>query len=174
VWGSASQKLKLVHTNAFKTPPSGAFFMPFSSSPFGKGRGEVLHFADFAMFATLLNILSIVCCCFLIFANICQDNIIIMATQFGVRIRELRTKQNMLLRQLASKLDVDTSIISKVERGDRQLKKEQIPLLAEILNADKEELLMLWLADQLYNVIEGEPMADEALKSVTKKLKKEK
>jgi len=97
-----------------------------------------------------------------------------MTTQFGVRIRELRTKQNMLLRQLASKLDVDTSIISKIERGDRQLKKEQIPLLAEILSAEKEELLTLWLADQLYNVIEGEPMADEALKSVTKKLKKEK
>jgi len=97
-----------------------------------------------------------------------------MTTQFGVRIRELRTKQNMLLRQLASKLDVDTSIISKIERGDRQLKKEQIPLLAQILSAEKEELLTLWLADQLYNVIEGEPMADEALKSVTKKLKKEK
>jgi len=47
-----------------------------------------------------------------------------MTTQFGSRIRELRTKQKMLLRQLASRLDVDTSIISKVERGDRQLKKE--------------------------------------------------
>ena len=97
-----------------------------------------------------------------------------MATQFGERIRELRTKQNMLLRQLASKLDLDTSIISKVERGDRQLKKEQIPALAEILNADKEELLMLWLADQVYGVIQGEAMADEALKSVSKKLKKAK
>jgi transcriptional regulator with XRE-family HTH domain len=109
-----------------------------------------------------------------IFANICQDTYFIMATQFGERIRELRTKQSMLLRQLASKLDIDTSIISKVERGDRQLKKEQIPLLAEILNADKEELLMLWLADQVYGVIQGEPMADEALKSVSKILKKAK
>ncbi len=97
-----------------------------------------------------------------------------MATQFGERIRELRTKQNLLLRQLASQMDVDTSIISKVERGDRQLKKEQIPLLAQILKADKEELLMLWLADQVYNVIEGEPMADEALKSVSKKINKKK
>ena len=70
-----------------------------------------------------------------------------MATQFGERIRELRTKQNLLLRQLASLLDVDTSIISKVERGDRQLKKEQIPLLAQILKADVEELQTLWLAD---------------------------
>ena len=77
----------------------------------------------------------------------------------------------MLLRQLASLLDVDTSIISKVERGDRQLKKEQIPLLAQILKADVEELQILWLADQFYNMVQGEPMADEALKSVLKKLK---
>ena len=38
---------------------------------------------------------------------------------------------------------MDTSIISKVERGDRQLKKEQIPLLAQILKADVEELQTL-------------------------------
>ena len=86
-----------------------------------------------------------------------------MATQFGERIRELRTKQNMLLRQLASQLDVDTSIISKVERGDRQLKKEQIPLLAQILKADVEELQTLWLADQIYAVIKDEKMALKAI-----------
>lgn len=111
---------------------------------------------------------------FYIFANICQDNFIIMATQFGDKIRELRVKQNLLLRQVASKLDMDTSIISKIERGDRQLKKEQIPLLAQILKADIEELQTLWLADQLYNMVQGEPMADEALKSVSKKIKKAK
>jgi len=97
-----------------------------------------------------------------------------MATQFGERIRELRTKQKLLLRHVASKLDVDTSIISKIERGERPIKKEQIAVLAEILKADKIELETLWLADQLYNVIEGEPMADEALKSVSKKIKKSK
>jgi HTH-type transcriptional regulator, competence development regulator len=97
-----------------------------------------------------------------------------MPNQFGERIRELRTKQNMLLRQLASALDIDTSIISKIERGDRQLKKEQLPQITEILKADIEELQTLWLADQLYNMVQGEPMADEALKSVSKKLKKEK
>ena len=97
-----------------------------------------------------------------------------MATQFGKRIRELRTKNNLLLRQLASQLDVDASIVSKVELGDRQFFKEQIPLLAEILKADLEELQTLWLADQLYNMVQGEPMADEALKSVTKQIKKSK
>lgn len=86
-----------------------------------------------------------------------------MATQFGERIRELRTKQNLLLRQLASQLDVDTSIISKVERGDRQLKKEQIPLLAQILKADAEELQTLYLADQLNEIIKNEPLGKKAM-----------
>lgn len=95
-----------------------------------------------------------------------------MATQLGDKIRELRTKQNLLLRQVASKLDVDTSIISKMERGERPIKQEQIAILAYILQADKEELQTLWLADQLYSVIEGQPMADEALKSVSKKIKR--
>lgn len=95
-----------------------------------------------------------------------------MVTQFGEKIRILRTQQGMLLRHLASKLDVDTSIVSKIERGDRQLKKEQIPLLAEILQADKVELETLWLADQLMQLVKDEPTADEALKSVSKKIRK--
>lgn len=107
-----------------------------------------------------------------IFANICQDNYFIMATQLGDKIRELRTKQHLLLRQVASKLDVDTSIISKMERGERPTKKEQIAILADILKADKEELHTLWLADQVMDVIKDEPLADEALKSVSKKIKK--
>lgn len=80
----------------------------------------------------------------------------------------------MLLLQLVSQLDVDTSIISKLKRGDRQLKKEQIPLLVQIPKADVEELQTLWLANELYNMVQGEPMADEALKSVSKKIKRSK
>lgn len=94
-----------------------------------------------------------------------------MASQFGERIRELRTKQNLLLRQLASQLDVDTSIISKVERGDRQLKKEQIPLLAKILKADVEELQSLWLADQIYELVKDEKMANKAMQVAEEKIK---
>lgn len=94
-----------------------------------------------------------------------------MATQLGEKIRELRTKQSLLLRQVASILDVDTSIVSKMERGERPIKKEQLEILADILKADKEELQTLWLADQLYNVIEGQPMADAALESVFKNIK---
>lgn len=58
---------------------------------------------------------------FIIIANVCQDNNFIMATQIGDNLKELRTKQNLLLRQVVSKLEVDTSIISKMERGQRPI-----------------------------------------------------
>ena len=95
-----------------------------------------------------------------------------MASQFGQRIRELRTQNNLLLRQVASTINIDTALLSKIERGERPLKKEQIISLAKLFKVPTNELQTLWLADQLYNVIEGEPMADEALKSVSKKIKK--
>ena len=62
--------------------------------------------------------------------------------------------------------------MSKIERGERVLKKEQIPLLAKILKTDEDELMTLWLADQMYNVIDGEPLANEAIKQLTKNIKK--
>lgn len=97
-----------------------------------------------------------------------------MKSQFGEKIRTLRGKQNLFLRQVASLLEMDTAQLSKIEKGLRQLKREQIAIIAEILKADKDELLTLWLADQLMDVIKNEPLADEALKSVSKKIKKEK
>jgi len=95
-----------------------------------------------------------------------------MNSQFGVRVKELREKQKLFLRQVAPLLEMDAAQLSKIEKGTRQIKKEQIPILANILKTNKEELQTLWLADQLYNMIQGEPMADEALKSVSKKIKK--
>jgi HTH-type transcriptional regulator, competence development regulator len=94
-----------------------------------------------------------------------------MNNQFGDRIKALREKHSLYLRQVAAHLQMDTAQLSKIEKGVRTLKKEQIPFIAEILKADVEELQTLWLADQLYNMVEGEPMADEALKSVTKNIK---
>jgi len=93
-----------------------------------------------------------------------------VATQFGTRLRQLRVQQNLLLRQVAPLLEMDTPLLSKIERGERTAKKEQVSKLAEILKADKEELLTLWLADQVYDVIKNEDHADEALKSVSKKI----
>ena len=97
-----------------------------------------------------------------------------MTTQVGERIRALRTQQGLWLRQLASALEMDTALLSKIERGERLIKKEQVAQVATILKADAEELLTLWLADQVMDVLKDEKLADKALKTVSKNIKKKK
>ncbi len=69
----------------------------------------------------------------------------------------------MLLRQLASLLDMDTAQLSKIERGERNAKKETVLKLAEILKVVPDELLTLWLADQIYDVVKDENTALKAM-----------
>lgn len=95
-----------------------------------------------------------------------------MVSQFGNKIRQLREQQNLLLRQVAPLLEIDTPLLSKIERGERTAKKEIVSKLADILKTDKGELLTLWLADQVYDVVKGEDVANEAIKNVSKKIKK--
>jgi transcriptional regulator with XRE-family HTH domain len=89
-----------------------------------------------------------------------------MESQFGKRIRFLREKQQLLLRQVASKLEIDIAQLSKIEKGLRQLKREQIPILADILKVNDDELMILWLADQIYAVVKDEKLANEAMQVV--------
>jgi transcriptional regulator with XRE-family HTH domain len=93
-----------------------------------------------------------------------------MKSQFGERIRELREKQKLYLRQVAPLLDMDTAQLSKIEKGLRQLKREQIAIIAEILKTSSDELMTLWLADQIYAVVKDEKLANEAMQVAEQKL----
>ena len=75
---------------------------------------------------------------------------------FGNRIRELRDKQGVLQRQLAALLEIDTPMFSKIERGDRRAKREQVIKLAEYLHQDVKEMLTLWLADKDLDAVGAE------------------
>jgi len=43
---------------------------------------------------------------------------------FGERIKELRESKDLLQRQLAATLEIDTPMFSKIERGERRAKRE--------------------------------------------------
>jgi transcriptional regulator with XRE-family HTH domain len=86
-----------------------------------------------------------------------------VANQFGDRVRQLREQQKLLLRQVAPLLEIDTPLLSKIERGERMAKKEQVVKLAEILKVDKDELLTLWLADQIVDIANDEDVALKAM-----------
>jgi transcriptional regulator with XRE-family HTH domain len=55
---------------------------------------------------------------------------------FANRIRELSESKQMLQRHISAALDIDNAMYCKIERGDRQAKREQIPLIAEILQTE--------------------------------------
>ncbi len=91
---------------------------------------------------------------------------------FGDRIKQLRESQNLLQRQLAATLEIDTPMFSKIERGERKAKREQVLLLAKLLNADTQELLTLWLAEQVYDLVKDEDVATNELKVAEEELTK--
>lgn len=86
-----------------------------------------------------------------------------MNCSIGYSIRLVREEQKMLLRQLAPLLDMDTAQLSKIERGERNAKKETVLKLTEILKVLPDELITLWLADQIYDVVKDENTALKAM-----------
>ena len=93
--------------------------------------------------------------------------------RFTERIRQLREECQMPQRQLAAALEIDTATYSKIEKGERRVKAEQIVIIADILKADKEELLALWLADQIpASVVNENGIANKALEIAKQNLNK--
>lgn len=74
----------------------------------------------------------------------------------GNKIKELRIKHEVLQRQLAAYLEIDTPMFSKIERGDRRAKRSQVILLARYFHIDEKEMLTLWLADKVLDALDGE------------------
>ncbi len=83
--------------------------------------------------------------------------------KFGDLIRTKREEQEMLLRHLSAKLDIDTAQMSKIERGERTAKREHVQQLIKIFKLNEAETTALWLADQVYAVVAEE---NEALKAL--------
>ena len=88
----------------------------------------------------------------------------------GKRIKELREEKGLLQRQLAAELEIDSPLYSKIERGERRAKREQVIKLAKLLQVDENELITLWLAGQVYELVQDEKNAINAIKIVEKEL----
>jgi DNA-binding XRE family transcriptional regulator len=80
---------------------------------------------------------------------------------FTERIKQLREECQIPQRVLAAPLGIDIAIYCKIEKEYRKTKREQVFI---------DELLSLWLAEQVYNVVKNEKHADKALNIVAKKL----
>lgn len=71
----------------------------------------------------------------------------------GEKLQILRNKARMPQRLIAEALSIDIPMYSRMERGERPIRKEHIKILANIFKTDETELLTLWLADQVKDVL---------------------
>jgi transcriptional regulator with XRE-family HTH domain len=83
---------------------------------------------------------------------------------FAKTIKEMREAKKMLLREVAAKMNVDSSLLSRVEHGMKRLSREQVVALAAALGQDEEKLLVLYLGERVvYELKDEEDLAIDAI-----------
>lgn len=95
-----------------------------------------------------------------------------MSTIFGNKIKTLREEKQIPHRQLAAALEIDTATYCKIEKGDRRAKREQVIALAALLEVESKELIRLWSADKVYDIIAEEEEATQILNVVAESIVK--
>jgi transcriptional regulator with XRE-family HTH domain len=79
----------------------------------------------------------------------------------GEQIRTLREQAKLSLREVAGEIGIDTSLLGKIERNERQPTKEQIKQMSFFFKINERVLMKEFLSDQFaYKMIEEEADID--------------
>jgi transcriptional regulator with XRE-family HTH domain len=80
---------------------------------------------------------------------------------FGEHLRAIREAAGLSLKDVASNIGIDISLLGKIERNERQPTKEQIKQLAKFFKVDKSELIKEFLSDLFaYRILDEEADLD--------------
>jgi Fic family protein/DNA-binding Xre family transcriptional regulator len=96
--------------------------------------------------------------------NFVMTNNVIM---LGIKLKELRVQNKLKTQELAHKMGIDQSLISKFETELRKPTKEQVLKLADLLGAKPNDLMNTWLSDKILEDIKGYAYAEEVLSMVS-------
>ena len=91
-------------------------------------------------------------------------------TTLGAYLRELRIEKGLSLKELADSCNVDLSLFSKIEHGERSLSLDMIPALAATLNTDFKTLQIDLMAMRLADDFGKEEYASGAFRKALKKI----
>ena len=89
---------------------------------------------------------------------------------FGEYLRNRREKLGLPLRKVAAELDIDTSILSKIERGERVATKEMLPTLAKTLEVQEKEIQIEFIQSTILSELGDLEFLTDGLKNVLKKI----
>lgn len=89
----------------------------------------------------------------------------------GEKLKELREAKGLVQRQVAAELEVDTAYISKMESNEKPVSRNHLKKLSMLLGIGEEDLLTLWLADKVYDLVKDEELALRALTVTTEEIR---
>ena len=76
---------------------------------------------------------------------------------FGEHLRTLRENASLTLKLVADEIEIDTSLLAKIERNERQPTKHIIKQVAKYFKVDEKELQNNFLSDQIaYKILDEE------------------
>lgn len=76
---------------------------------------------------------------------------------FGENLRCLRENSGLTLKIVSEKIGIDTSLLAKIERNERQPTKQIIKQVSEYFKVNEKELYNDFLSDQIaYKIIDEE------------------
>ena len=65
-----------------------------------------------------------------------------MQQNLGTTIRQARVAHQLLLRKAAAALDIDTGLLSKIERNERRPTRDQVQRFAQLYQLDADALFV--------------------------------
>jgi transcriptional regulator with XRE-family HTH domain len=89
---------------------------------------------------------------------------------FGEYLRNRREQLGLPLRKVAAELDIDTSILSKIERSERMATKEMLPTLAKTLEVQEREIQIEFIQSTILSELGDLEFLTDGLKNVLKKI----
>ncbi|HPN68005.1 MAG TPA: helix-turn-helix transcriptional regulator [Saprospiraceae bacterium] len=89
---------------------------------------------------------------------------------FGEYLRNRREQLGLPLRKVAAELDIDTSILSKIERNERVATKEMLPTLAKTLEVQEKEIQIEFIQSTVLSELGDLEFLTDGLINVLKKL----
>lgn len=89
----------------------------------------------------------------------------------GEHLRSLREEAGLTLKFVSEKISIDTSLLAKIERNERQPTKQIIKQVADFFNVDEKELQNIFLSDQIAYKIFDEEADLSILKVAEEKVK---
>ena len=83
--------------------------------------------------------------------------------EFGKYLRTIRESKNIPQRIVAHAIDVDTSTLSKMELGERQVTIAMLPGLAKVLGVDFKDLQIKYISEKIMSKFSNQPYLKEAI-----------